>query len=493
MISLIPKIRSKQEFQVNEAEIKLVKFQSAIRGHIARLALKELQDNKKEKSKAVVKIQSILRGYNARVQAVKAENHLLGHDLLEKAKHYIDTPSNLKDIPRATEGKTNVYLPKELPIVLKQSGFPKNQERFDQMEKARDICEKNGYKQLVIPKARIHGNFIVESKLPIIHGTKETIGFYIENREKFSDAVKEFTGFLCQSMYFADITGNCPRNPYAGLSKTLIGRYDNIALHLEKDQGKIGLIDLERWSPRQENLKKVEKLTKDKCYHHCCNAVHLFPLHLDEIMNAAREFDSNINIEVYRKDLERERDEALIRFKIAYEDHLEFIKQKGITCEKPLEVVELNSERKENIKKSIVLIIRNENDDDHYYKNCLGEEPDKVIKLFEESFLKILDLTTAFYSKMLNNKIKYTKKVTSYWELLSFRTLIFSYGSNKVYRDLIENVEKELQMMKLTEVWDKDSFSKFIIDSIFEELAKGREIAYYNNNFGVSHEKCIFW
>lgn len=470
----------------NQKRLAVVKIQSAYRGHVARLALKKLQFEKleAEKSKAAIKIQSIWRGYSARVKAQKARKPLLSYSLLEKAKPYIDAPSNLKDVPRASHGKIPVYLPKELPIVLKQSGAPQNQERFNQMQQGRDICENSGYEHLVIPKARVYGNFIVESRLPItVHGTKEQIGLYIENRGRFAKAVKEFTGFLCQSSFY-DITGGS-NDPYGTLAKTPVGRYDNIALYLEEDEGKIGLIDLEQFSPEHS------KWQKEWCFFPCRDAVHLFPYHLDEIMNAAKKFDSNI--ESYRKDLEKERDEALKRFKIAYENHLEFIKEKGITIEKPLKAIEVSSLRKENIKKTMIEVIRKEHDG-VWYKNCLGERPDEIIELFGKAFPKILDATTSFLSEILKKKKEIAKEViSSQRELLSFRTLHFS-SSSRWYRDLQEKVASELQMMKIEEEWNKENFASLIIQGIFEELAKGREIAYYNPSFGYGGyaTQCIF-
>lgn len=478
--------RKREEENLKTKE-SLSSFVPSNQEHVAHLALKKLQTEKLEeqRSRAAIKIQSILRGYSARVQAETAKKSLLSYALLETAKPYIDVPSNLKGIPRASSGKTLVYLPKELPIVLKQSGSPQNQKRFDQMKQGRDICEKNSYKHLVIPKARVYGNFIIESRLPItVHDTKEQIGLYIENRERFAGAVKEFTGFLCQSE-FDDITGGS-NDPYGTLSKTPIGRYDNIALYLEEDQGKIGLIDLEQFRP------KCIKWPKELYFSKCRIAVHLFPYHLNEIMSAAKEF---ADIEVYRKNLEKERAGALKRFKLAYEDHLEFIKEKGISLEKPFEIVKVSSLRKENIKEAMISIIRKEHDGVSY-ENCLGEKPNEVIKLFEKSFPKILDLTTAFLSEILKERIESTKEViSSYRQLLSCRTLRFS-SSSRVYKVLKEKVASELQMMKIEREWEleENGFSSLIIQGIFKELAKGRELAYYNPNFGYGDyaTQCIF-
>lgn len=431
---------------------------------------------------AAIKIQSIWRGYSARVKAEKARSPLLSYVLLEKAKHYIDMPSNLENVPLASNGKTPVYLPNDLPVVLKRSGFPQNWSRFLQMHQGHEICETSGYKHLVIPKARVYRGFIVESRLPITrHGTKAQIGLYIEYREQFTSAVKEFTGFLCQSS-FRDITGgSC--DPYGTLFQP-VGRYDNIALYLEEQEGKIGLVDLERFTP------ECSKEENEWCFFKCRDAIRFFPYHFDEILSTARNFDPNI--ENYRKKLEIERDEALKFFKLAYEDHLDFIKEKGITLQNPLEIVQISPTRKESIKEVIVSTIRNEHDKG-YSEGCLGERPDEMIALFEESFPKILDFTMAFLSKILKREIDDEKRpISTYSQLLACRTLCFRSG-DKLYRNLQDEVASELKKMNLDDV-DEYQILLSIIKGIFAELANGREIAYYNPDFGYGSraKQCIF-
>jgi IQ calmodulin-binding motif len=474
----VDEIPLKQESEIQKNFIA-TKIQNAYRGHVARLALKKLKAEKREKQKsaAALKIQSVWRGYSGRAKAEKAKKQLLSFALLGKSKSYIDTPSNLQDVPKASSGKTFVYLPKELPIVLKQSGSPANQERFDKMQQGRKICEENGYENLIIPKARVYRNFIIESRLPITeHDTKRQIGFYIENRDRFTKAVEEFTGFLCQSR-FNDITGN-GRDPYQTLSKTPLGRYDNIALYVEGDQGKIGLIDLEQFTPEYNRW----------CFFKCRDAVHLFPYHLDEIMSVAKRFDSNI--EAHRGELERERDEALKGFKLIYEDHLSFIKEKKITFENPSVNIGVSFVKKEKIKEAMIGLIRKEHEDT-WYKNCLGEQPEEVIALFGKSFPKILDLITDALSKVVMRKIERTKEnISTYNQLLFCRTLCISRGS-PFYNFLIKEVRSELQMMKLEEEWEKNGFASLIMNGVFEELAKEREIAYFNPRFD-NDDLCIF-
>lgn len=446
-----------------------------------------------QKNFAAIKIQSIWRCYSIQVKAQKAKKHLLSYALLEKAKPYVDIKLNRQDLPRASSGNTLVYLPKELPIVLKASGFPENHKRFHQMKQARDICEKSGYQNLVIPKARVYANFIIESRLPInMHGTKEQIGLYIENRARFADAVKEFTGFLCQSNFY-DITGAID-DPYETLSKRPVGRYDNIVLYLEEDKGKIGLIDLERFSPG------CSKSEKDWCFIKCLDAIHLFPYHVDEIISVAKKFD--FNIEAYQKDLEQERDEVLKFFKIAYEDHLDFVRKKNITLENPIVFEKLSLIRSEKLKKVIEIELRKENDGVLFsgclwFKGCLGEKPDETLICFnEKAFPIILDATY----KLINDLLKFNMEsqqseaaISSNAQLLSLRTLKFGYRYSE-NNDFINSTTKSIEMLSFRSQHTVPVFLSFLLDVILKEFENGKEIAYYNPSFGYGGyaTKCIF-
>lgn len=266
-------------------------------------------------------------------------------------------------------------------------------------------------------------------------------------------------------------------NPYNKLSNSPLGVYENVALYLEDDQGKIGLIDLEEFT-----TELVSKRQKDwSAVFKCQQAVDLFPYHFNEILEIAKKFDGDI--EKHRQFLETERDEALKRFKLAYEDHLVFIKQNKITFENPLKLVEITPTRKDEIKKAIELIIHNAHNDKYKYL----ETPQEVVALFEKSFPKILNLTTEFLSDKLKFKINSTKNgISSYSQLLSFRTLFFNLS------ELQEKVSSELEI-RFENEWDKKDLASLIIQSIFEAL-EGTEIAYYNPQFGYGgHVKhCIF-
>lgn len=465
-----------------------------------------LEGGEQKRIAAATKIQSTWRGHLVRKETEKAKRHFLSHTLLEKAKSYIDPPSNLEDLPRITLGKslfeqaieipynlrdtprascgkTPVFLPKDSPIVLKLSGSPTNQKRFEQMKHAREICEQSGYEHLVIPRAHIYRNFIIESKLPLhAHSTKGQIGLYIENRKRFTPAVKEFVGFLCQST-FNDITGN--RDPYGILCNTPVGRYDNIPLYIEEDQGKIGLIDLEQFHPG------CDKSSKDWCFFKCRDAVHLFPLHLKEILSEAKKFDPKIK--KYQRKLKEEQKEALKRFKII-EDHLNFINKKGITAQNPLKFEKLGLEKIEELKSNVERKLRKEHEKGWYFKGFLGEDPNVALTNFnEKTFPHLLEATYILINDNLeSNKKKFEKAtITSKAELISLRTFEF-----KMDYKFALSLNQHLSMFNLDH--DKGEeivhFTHILLDITLKEMEKASVIAYYNPNFGYGGyaKRCVF-
>ena len=133
---------------------------------------------------------------------------------------------------------------------------------------------------------------------------KTQMALYSEHRRKFTEAVKDFTAFLCQ-VSLDDITGY--KDDYIVISSkdTPVGRYDNIALYLEENQGKIGLIDLERFKPG------CDRSSEDWGYFKCLDVVHLFPYHVRQIIETAKKFDPKI--ERYRQALTDASHESLQR------------------------------------------------------------------------------------------------------------------------------------------------------------------------------------
>lgn len=378
---------------------------------------------------------------------------------LKKAKFYIDNPSILKELPRASSGKTPVYLP-PFPLVLKASGYSENEYRLNKMKQAYEICKKNGYENLIIPKAKTYENFIIETRLPIkAHTEKEQICQYIENRDQFTLAIQEFVGFLFQSSFY-DLTYNY-RSFYNDLSKAPIGRYDNVPLYFEKNQGKIGLIDLEKFSTGYYIAEKEKSLVR------CKDAIYLFPYHFKEIMDVARKFDSNIDN--YYKELSKDRDEALKRFKIVYEDHLKFIQSKGISFDNPSKFFQIETTRQQEIKE----IVKS-----NLSKKCRRMDPSCI----DDIFFDILNRVTSLLSDKLSDKCNTYQEangaISSLWQLLSVRTLMIHNPCN-----LSNEVFLKLKNTDKIDEFDRYGVAMEIINEIFKELVNGKEICYYDGDF----------
>lgn len=416
---------------------------------------------------------------NSMIRHAKEKRHDLIPGLFEKAKPYlIDPASNKKLIPAG--GRSKVYFLPDLPLVLK----PNTQNRYYKMKDARVLCEKNGYKHLVVPRAELDLTLLFESRLPIDHrGPKQQMGLYIENRDLFAEAVKEFTGFLCQS-FLHDITGG-NNDPYGTLAKTPHGRYDNISLYIQKGKGKIGLIDLEEFG-----IERHHALHKTHYLKQCTSAIHLFPAHLDEIIEAGKKFDPDI--ESYRSHLAQEAQEALTRFKLGYQDHAAFVKTNGITRNEPKKLVKVTKEKEEAILKSVREFLAS---DDNFEKDCLGANPNDTLDKFSTAFPKIFKYVFEFIMEQVSKRI--SGKISTDAQWLDARTVAFK-TSNAEFKKLREKICSELTMLSVGDNdegrFHKEEFADATTFQIFEDLVKTGVIQYYNPCFGygVWATHCMF-
>ncbi len=419
---------------------------------------------------AALTIQSVWRGRLARIEAAKARNHLLSYALFERAKPYVDIPEKRRMCPRAASGLTPVFLPPELPVVLKWSGSLIGQARFEQMNQARELCVKNRYTHLVIPRARVYGKFIIETRLPV-GDTKQQIGLYMENRDRFAGAAKEFIGFLCQSALgdIVKVSGD-----YCSLFKVHLGKYENVTLYLEEEEGKIGLIDM--------GSSGLSFGTPQHCIQQCEAAISFFPYHLDEILAVAREYDPEID--QLRESFEKRRDATIKAFQDIYADHLEFIRKKGITLDSPITFEKPTADRTEALRNALsdALKVRHR---EGLYKGLLGKDPTYALAQFNETtFPKLLNTLYSFIEKSLNFQLLNNSPVLSMSQLPSIRTLVFEF------RDIPDCIDfKELEL---------DGFMKYglrqvLYDVFFKELARCGEIAYYKPQADEGwRESCIF-
>lgn len=412
-------------------------------------------------------IQRRLRELLDRRQVRLNRRHLLPYDLFQNTIQMFEQLKNTQEtMPKAINGKTPVFLPKGLPVVIKMTGSPTNQKRFDQMKEAREICEANHTQNLCIPTARVYQDMLIESRVPITEfEIRNSIGLYIENLDKFDQAAAELTLFLCDST-IQDLIGGaeCIWN---SLSKTSTPRFDNLCIYLEDGIGKIGLIDLEKLS-----------MFPGPCQDACRIAFSFFPFHFDIIMNTAKTFDPSI--EKLRPTLEKEKNEILQFFNNVYINHRDFLRRSGISLENPTQPKQLTEERRQKIvdaAKNKLLSIMDDPQFGDDFKILLGEEHEETLNQFAKSCYEMIDKMMDSLRNELTRKVKDFGVITSPIQLCQARALILRHGyRNRQYEKFVE--QGHLNMLKCP-TSDKWYIMEKVRLEMFKEMQAGGDIALY--------------
>lgn len=283
--------------------------------------------------KGITRIQALWRGYRVR-------RNLLSRSLFNLAKVDLDRCIDITCYPKASSGITPVYFPPHLPIAFKALGETRSKKRFFVMWEARDLCIKNGYTHLLIPQAYPYKNYNIEDKLPVEHvKQREQLALYCDNRDQFTEAVKEFTGFLCQCIFPDILTFN---HPYQNEKKFPIGRCDNLPLLLDRGMGKIALIDLGGHQIRKEKLTLIDALECAK------TAISIFPYHSQDILEVVAFFYPEISQKA--SFLQSFAKQSLKNLNIIYKNHCRFISQNNTPL---LFSSERTQEILQNAKKSL--------------------------------------------------------------------------------------------------------------------------------------------
>lgn len=403
------------------------------------------------------------------------------NDILIQAKDCIDSSAYVK-LREAKNGRSQVFLHND--FVLKRdrtcsSLAEKNQSRLEVTKKIRKFCTANSYNHLIVPRVGLYGAFIVEDRIPIsscyIRGY---MSLYLENYEKFTEAVREFTELLCQTEGW-DLTGG--RDPYPTFPGKPPGRYDNIPLYLDNEKGFIGLIDLEGVGLIREPLKNEE-----------CNllgvaklAIYLFPYHFEEIMGVLQK--RSPNIKNHQDRLEVIRNQSLETFDIMVKNHADFIKRKQITLDNPIKFDRLTKERERQLQDVFLkkLIEWNENGHEEFmgpFEGCLGEDPQKTLSEFSQKvFPAALEGVYKIIEGSLARKIE-EKGISCFWELLELRALKISYDGGEKFADSIRSKLNIFSFQGRGDRWHDDDMIKALLDAFLTEMQVGGEIACYKDS-----------
>lgn len=272
------------------------------------------------KAAAAVDIQKYFRSYLVRKPLLSGDLHADYHAQCIR----VQGPEFCL-IPRAPAGDTPVYLPKEMPeVVLKKSGREEAIKRFHQMQNARSTLDSQNSSHLIIPKANLCKDFIVEERLPINIDSYHNMHLYISQPQLFDEAVRELTRLFSKG-YLGDLVGpqDTPLGHIEGVKDFV--RYDNLPLYIieedGKKQGKIGLIDLEHFSngPSSQGLATL---------------VRIFPYHLDVIKEEAHMLKmlvDDIALAAYAE-------KGKQYLKIGFIDHHEWLKDRSGFANIPFQV-----------------------------------------------------------------------------------------------------------------------------------------------------------
>jgi hypothetical protein len=202
---------------------------------------------------------------------------------------YLDNPSRLKELPRAVDGTCAVYLGSYfvIKVCVDASGENTFYKRRKGIRFMKDAIQRHHYIRLILPKQGESKSdlYMAEERLPI-HNKRTSLEIYDLQPEVFTDAVKEFVD-LRMRYAFTDLVCN---QHFAHILKNPRPRYDNVCPYIENGVGKFGLVDTETFEERElpcswdskDHGIKSKHCTKDVC----TELVHLFPHHLEIIVEA---------------------------------------------------------------------------------------------------------------------------------------------------------------------------------------------------------------
>lgn len=432
-----------------------------------------------EEQKAIEKMKryGLGRGIGRnKAKITKIQEHFLPDDIVKKAKRYIDNKNDIWNLAQAQDGITNVFLPEDLPIVLKNSSHPKNKLRGRKMRQALEICEQYNLDCLIIPKYRVYNGFIMEQRLPIPKNRNHIQWeIYAENHEAFKKAAKQLTIFLFRS----NTNDLFSRKKHIFENYGAIGRYDNFPLYIDENGvGKVGLIDLEGFNVILQNrdLSRGEVIQRAK------SAIAFFPYHLEEILTAIREIAPLIDDPAILSNLDTFAEEVQMVYKVSYQDYREFLMQNNIAPAHPNNMVSLTTQRKEYIKKAVIDFIY---DQEYEYKDQLLEVFAGIRQAFEDAFSEIVDLTVAYPQDRLKSNLKNLMQngeiISSYGELMTHRTLFFKRGEEARY-ELDNAILKKLGLNGLVSLHIIKALINIIKTEIYSEMVNAGEMSYYRNN-----------
>jgi hypothetical protein len=352
-------------------------------------------------SEAVIAIQRVARGFLARRKA----NAMHADPIYFAAKQLLADEKALRSQPRAQAGKSDVFLPTSFPIVLKSVSNPVAKARYRKSEQAEEILSELQLKRIALPEARVHGDWIVEQRLPITHWAgRAQLGFYLENENDMAPVVRDLTDFLLHSE-FTDLV-NGQGGP----------RYDNLPLFLDSG-GKliVGLVDLEHFSPTVNGELNIVSALEI--------VARFYPLHINTAFEVAAQYD--VITSKLRERIGTYVQEATVRIE-EYRAHVSFLESHGVGVTSPKKTITLTEEMSQSMAQSIIQQVEKHDD----IKPRKGEVwTGEQKKYLQETLIPpLLEFVSVRLQSMINTEVP--SDAPSMAHLIDSRTLGFDYGND---------------------------------------------------------------
>lgn len=386
-----------------------------------------------------------------------------------------------KGILKAKTGKTPVYLLENVSIVLKRSGIEFVQKRLAKIECVRSILDEQSSFHLIIPKAKIYGDFLIEERLPIHEDSYENMGVYLSHLQQFDQPVGELTRLFSKICIF-DLVGFAP-GPLGSIEGVKDDvRYDNLPLYIvEKDgkkEGRIGLIDLE-WlgKPTPKGLEALARI---------------FPFHLKVIKEEAIKL--NMAFDDSLLEVTAERGRKFLR--VGYSDHLKWLRGKRVSVNALPSLFDIDSQDKQDftnlIEKELLKLNKGVNDlflrkgwREMPPKNFFLQNPQKIVETLAPQISALIiknmqDASSIQQDKQAQRLLSSDQPLTE-GELVSLRSLTIK--SSQLFAGVDTLLSQEsVATGKLILSIQSQKLAEQLCYCIMQDLVKKEKLfAFYTN------------
>ncbi|MDA1197324.1 MAG: hypothetical protein O2779_05170 [Nanoarchaeota archaeon] len=425
----------------------------------------------------------------------------------------------LNSCAKASSGKTPVYFthPSEHHIprnallcrrrskfctkkgyVIKATGRDVQEKRLLQIRKAHELCRKLGCKNLRIPKARGVGEFLVEERLPISDDRSINMGSYVQNKESYTDAIREFTRFMFHTNLTDLVTAG------AGTIDHIVGdcvRYDNLPLTLVEEKGKlvgkINLIDLEFSS--LGDLEEKCGSPKDYFPDRVKDLVRIFPYHLETILEEARKL--YLEIDDHTEEISERQKKGVLFLQKGFIDHQQFLEKLEVSKTSVSKLEEISSEEQVEIFKvfeeELKKLNRGENDylkryGETYSPGILGDSPQRKIDELKEVFPSIVEAVMASLQASLETKIASNSQELDPSVMVSIRSLAIKRETLlKILKDQLKHT-LGTELLQRKESWVLDNLAEPLLCALFNGLIQRGKISGFIPGYGGHQISLIF-